>query len=193
MLASNSTVVSNTCRVEACSTSVARTASATRSSVPGLSVTLMNRSFKCLNVAITSGLRGRYRQTAIPVRSAHEDNLLFADLDTSDVTLRALLAGDERRFMRGEGRWAEVTKRLDTLRGCGMCLIHGQRVRRTCSVARRDFRCDSMAAQLASGNGSALRPSARQDSVCRVLPSRQAFQALMAIATSASRPDSVEY
>jgi hypothetical protein len=46
---------------------------------------------------------------------------------------------------------------------------------------------------MACGNGSALRPSPRQDSVCRVLPSRQAFHALMAIATSASRPDSVEY
>ena len=51
----------------------------------------------------------------------------------------------------------------------------------------------TLAVQLASGNGSALRPSARHDSVCKVFPSRQAFQALMAIATSASRPDSVEY
>jgi len=35
--------------------------------------------------------------------------------------------------------------------------------------------------------------SERQDSVCRVLPFRQAFHALMAIATSASRPARVEY
>jgi hypothetical protein len=39
----------------------------------------------------------------------------------------------------------------------------------------------SQALQLASGNGSALRPSARQESVCKVLPSRQAFQALIAL------------
>ncbi len=51
----------------------------------------------------------------------------------------------------------------------------------------------SQALQFASGNGSALRPSARQASDGSVLPSRQAFQALMAMATSASRPDSVEY
>jgi hypothetical protein len=49
------------------------------------------------------------------------------------------------------------------------------------------------AVQFASGNGSALRPSARHDSVCKVVPSRQTFQALMAIATSAWRPESVEY
>ena len=46
---------------------------------------------------------------------------------------------------------------------------------------------------IASGNGSALRPSARHDSVGKVLPSRQAFQALIAIATKLSRPESVEY
>src|SRR6266516_3073631 len=53
--------------------------------------------------------------------------------------------------------------------------------------------CHPWAVQLASGKGSALRPSARHDSVCKLFPSRHAFQALMAIATSASRPESVEY
>ncbi len=45
--------------------------------------------------------------------------------------------------------------------------------------------CSHPDCQMASGNGSARRPSARHDSVCRVLPSRQAFHALMAMATSA--------
>jgi hypothetical protein len=59
-----------------------------------------------------------------------------------------------------------------------------------CIEDREDL---SQALQFASGNGSALRPSARQVSDGSVLPSRQAFRALMAMATSASRPDSVEY
>ena len=41
---------------------------------------------------------------------------------------------------------------------------------------------------MASGNGSARRPSARQVSACKVVPSRHAFQALIAIPTNASRP-----
>jgi hypothetical protein len=45
----------------------------------------------------------------------HEDNLLFADLDTNDTTVQALYDGDENWFMRGEGRWRQMAERLDKL------------------------------------------------------------------------------
>ena len=80
-----------------------------------LLVALVNRSFKCLNVAITSGLRGYYVQAVILVRSVHEDNLLFADLDTNAATVQALYAGDQKWFLRGEGRWRQMAERLDQL------------------------------------------------------------------------------
>jgi hypothetical protein len=45
----------------------------------------------------------------------HEDNLLFADLDTTEATVQALYAGDEQWFLRGEGRWRQMAERLDKL------------------------------------------------------------------------------
>jgi hypothetical protein len=71
--------------------------------------------------------------------------------------------------------------------------IHAQIQNRCAELGHPHRRWRTQQIQLASGNGSARRLSARRASVCKVFPWRQAFQALMAMATSASRPDRVEY